>query len=39
MNEDNPYRHPGGRTCSGMAAMLTLLGTLLALIGRKAAKR
>lgn len=39
MNEENPYRHPAGRTRVGSAAMLTLIGTLLALIGRKAAKR
>lgn len=39
MSESDPYRHPAGRSCAGMAAMLTALTAMLAAIVRKAGAR
>lgn len=31
----DPYRHPAGRTCGGVIGMWTVLGAVLAMLGRK----
>jgi hypothetical protein len=39
MTDENPFRHPGGRTCAGIVAMWTLLAAVAAMLGRKAGTR
>jgi hypothetical protein len=34
----DPYRHPAGRTCSGVMATWAAIAGLLAMIARKAAR-
>lgn len=34
----DPYRHPAGRTCSGMTATIAATVTLLAMLARKASR-